>query len=142
MQKRETLVGVLDKAIAILQVFSPEETILTPRERANRTHLSLPTVYRLRRRAITSCVGIATWTRRRMSASALILNRLRNSARLRLTKWAILMNWFPHSKKKEESRADRIGAEGGGLPGLGAFSLMGGSAFHDEAPDAFMTLPP
>ena len=30
MQKRETLVGVLDKAIAILQVFSPEETILTP----------------------------------------------------------------------------------------------------------------
>jgi len=47
MQKRETQVGVLDKAIANLQVFSREETMLTPREMATRTHLSLPTVYRL-----------------------------------------------------------------------------------------------
>src|SRR5258706_15558979 len=47
MQKRETQVGVLDKALAILQVFSREETMLTPREMATRTHLSLPTVYRL-----------------------------------------------------------------------------------------------
>jgi hypothetical protein len=30
----------------------------------------------------------------------------------------------------------------GGLPGLGAFWLMCGSAFHDEAYNAFMTLPP
>ena len=28
------------------------------------------------------------------------------------------------------------------LPGLSAFWLIGGSAFHDEAHDAFMTLPP
>lgn len=47
MQKRETQVGVLDKAIAILQVFSREETMLTPHEIATRTHLALPTVYRL-----------------------------------------------------------------------------------------------
>jgi DNA-binding IclR family transcriptional regulator len=47
MQKRETQVGVLDKALAILQAISREETILTPREMATRTHLSLPTVYRL-----------------------------------------------------------------------------------------------
>src|SRR5258705_5668377 len=47
MQKRETQVGVLDKALAILQVFSREETMLIPREMATRTHLSLPTVYRL-----------------------------------------------------------------------------------------------
>ena len=47
MQERETQVGVLDKAIAILQVVSREETMLTPREIAARRHLSLPTVYRL-----------------------------------------------------------------------------------------------
>src|SRR2546421_702583 len=47
MQKRETQVGVLDKALAILQAFSREETMLTPREMATRTQLSLPTVYRL-----------------------------------------------------------------------------------------------
>lgn len=47
MQERETQVGVLDKAMAILQVFSREETLLTPREIAARTHFSLPTVYRL-----------------------------------------------------------------------------------------------
>lgn len=47
MQERETLVGVFDKAMAILQVFSREETMLTPREMAARTHLSLPTIYRL-----------------------------------------------------------------------------------------------
>jgi IclR family transcriptional regulator, KDG regulon repressor len=47
MQERETQVGVLDKVMAILQIFSREETMLTPREIAARTHLSLPTVYRL-----------------------------------------------------------------------------------------------
>jgi antirestriction protein ArdC len=43
-----------------------------------------------------------------------------------------------------------MGAEVGNLPGLGAFSHMGGSAFgatthdavHDSPHDAFMTLPP
>src|SRR5258707_2432858 len=44
------------------------------------------------------------------------------------------------------SLAGRIGAEVGGLPGLGAFWLLCGSAFgatvHDAAHDAFMTLPP
>ena len=29
-----------------------------------------------------------------------------------------------------------------GLPDLGVFWLIGGSEFHDEAHDAFMTLPP
>lgn len=38
MQERETQVGVLDKVMAILQVFSREETLLTPR---------LPAIYRL-----------------------------------------------------------------------------------------------
>jgi len=42
--------------------------------------------------------------------------------------------------------AGRIGAEVGVLPGLGAFSHMGGSAFgataHAAVHDAFMTLPP
>ncbi len=39
-----------------------------------------------------------------------------------------------------------MGAEVGSLPGLGAFSHMGGSAFeataHAAVHDAFMTLPP
>jgi len=47
MQKRETEVGVLDKAMAIPLAFSREETVLSPCEMATRTHLSLPTVYRL-----------------------------------------------------------------------------------------------
>jgi len=40
------------------------------------------------------------------------------------------------------SLAGRIGAEVGGLPGLDAFLLICGSAFHDEAHGAFMALPP
>jgi IclR family KDG regulon transcriptional repressor len=47
MQEQETSVGVLDKAMTILLVFSCEETSLTAREIAVRAHLALPTVYRL-----------------------------------------------------------------------------------------------
>jgi hypothetical protein len=35
-----------------------------------------------------------------------------------------------------------LGREVGVLPGLGAFWLIGGSEFHNETHDAFMTLPP
>ena len=47
MQEQETSVGVLDRAMRILLVFSREETSLTAREIAARAHLALPTVYRL-----------------------------------------------------------------------------------------------
>lgn len=44
---RDTKVGVLDKAMAILQVFQHGDVALSPLEIARRTTLSLPTVYRL-----------------------------------------------------------------------------------------------
>jgi IclR family acetate operon transcriptional repressor len=44
---KETKVGVLDKAIALLLVFSSGELALTPLDLAERTGLPLPTVYRL-----------------------------------------------------------------------------------------------
>lgn len=43
----ETKVGVLDKAMAILQAFSAGDAALLPMEIAVRTELPLPTVYRL-----------------------------------------------------------------------------------------------
>lgn len=46
-EKKTTNVGVLDKAVLILRVFSREDTLLLPQEIAQRTHLPLPTVYRL-----------------------------------------------------------------------------------------------
>lgn len=47
MELRDTKVGVLDKAMAILQVFQHGDIALSPLEIARRTTLSLPTVYRL-----------------------------------------------------------------------------------------------
>lgn len=47
MPERERYNGVLEKAIAILHVFSCEEPSLSPRVIAARTHLPLPTIYRL-----------------------------------------------------------------------------------------------
>ena len=47
LEFRETQVGVLDKAMAILQVFQHGDISLSPMEIAHRTTLSLPTVYRL-----------------------------------------------------------------------------------------------
>jgi len=47
LEFRETQVGVLDKAMAILQVFRHGDVSLSPMEIARRTQLSLPTVYRL-----------------------------------------------------------------------------------------------
>lgn len=47
MPERERYNGVLEKAIAILHVFSCEEPSLSPRAIAARTHLPLPTIYRL-----------------------------------------------------------------------------------------------
>jgi len=44
---RETKVGVLDKAMSILLVFSRGDAVLLPQEIAERTDLPLPTVYRL-----------------------------------------------------------------------------------------------
>nr|MDQ2716472.1 helix-turn-helix domain-containing protein [Chloroflexota bacterium] len=44
---RETKVGVLDKAIAILFVFPGGDVALLPQEIAERTGMPLPTVYRL-----------------------------------------------------------------------------------------------
>jgi DNA-binding IclR family transcriptional regulator len=45
----ETQVGVLDKAMAILQAFPHGNDALSPRDIAERTAISLPTVYRLAR---------------------------------------------------------------------------------------------
>ena len=45
-------------------------------------------------------------------------------------------------RRRAASLAGRIGAEVGVLPGLGAFWLICGSAFHDDAHGAFMALPP
>jgi DNA-binding IclR family transcriptional regulator len=45
----ETQVGVLDKAMAILQAFPVGNEALSPRDIAGRTAISLPTVYRLAR---------------------------------------------------------------------------------------------
>lgn len=47
MELRDTKVGVLDKAMAILQAFQHGDVALSPMEIARRTTLSLPTVYRL-----------------------------------------------------------------------------------------------
>lgn len=47
MELRDTKVGVLDKAMAILQAFQHGDVALSPMEIARRTKLSLPTVYRL-----------------------------------------------------------------------------------------------
>src|SRR5260370_18081505 len=47
LEARETRVGVLDKAMTILSVFSRGDLALSPLEIAARTHLPLPTVYRL-----------------------------------------------------------------------------------------------
>jgi IclR family acetate operon transcriptional repressor len=44
---RETKVGVLDKAMAILLAFPAGNTALSPQEIAARTNMPLPTVYRL-----------------------------------------------------------------------------------------------
>jgi DNA-binding IclR family transcriptional regulator len=46
-EARETRVGVLDKAVAILLAFPRGDLGLSPLELAARTHLPLPTVYRL-----------------------------------------------------------------------------------------------
>ncbi len=45
--KPETTVGVLDKAMSLLLVFPCGSIALTPRELAERTGMSLPTIYRL-----------------------------------------------------------------------------------------------
>src|SRR6266705_7178785 len=47
LEARETRVGVLDKAMTILSVFSRGDLALSPLEIATRTGLPLPTVYRL-----------------------------------------------------------------------------------------------
>src|SRR5215472_1972498 len=47
LEARETRVGVLDKAMSILSVFSRGDLALSPLELAARTKLPLPTVYRL-----------------------------------------------------------------------------------------------
>ena len=47
MQEQEKSVGVLNRAMRILLVFSREETSLTAREIVPRAQLALPTVYRL-----------------------------------------------------------------------------------------------
>src|SRR5260370_20051421 len=47
LEARETRVGVLDKAMTILSVFSRGDLALSPLEIAARTDLPLPTVYRL-----------------------------------------------------------------------------------------------
>lgn len=47
MVVRETGVGVLDKSMAILEAFTPDERALSPQEIARRVQLPLPTVYRL-----------------------------------------------------------------------------------------------
>jgi DNA-binding IclR family transcriptional regulator len=47
LKARETRVGVLDKAMTILSVFSRGDLALSPLEIAARTGLPLPTVYRL-----------------------------------------------------------------------------------------------
>src|SRR5467141_3325495 len=47
LEARETRVGVLDKAVTILSVFSRGDLALSPLEIATRTGLPLPTVYRL-----------------------------------------------------------------------------------------------
>ncbi len=47
LEMRDTKVGVLDKAMAILQAFQHGDVALSPLEIARRTMLSLPTVYRL-----------------------------------------------------------------------------------------------
>jgi DNA-binding IclR family transcriptional regulator len=47
LEARETRVGVLDKAMTILSVFSRGDLALSPLEIAARTGLPLPTVYRL-----------------------------------------------------------------------------------------------
>jgi DNA-binding IclR family transcriptional regulator len=47
MELRDTKVGVLDKAMAILRVFKQGDVALSPGEIATRTALPLPTVYRL-----------------------------------------------------------------------------------------------
>jgi DNA-binding IclR family transcriptional regulator len=47
LKAKETGVGVLDKAMAILLVFPRGDLALTPQEIAERTGLPLPTVYRL-----------------------------------------------------------------------------------------------
>src|SRR5581483_2353096 len=44
---RETGVGVLDKSMAILEAFGPEDRSLTPQDIARRVGVTLPTVYRL-----------------------------------------------------------------------------------------------
>lgn len=44
---RETGVGVLDKSMAILEAFGPDDRSLTPQEIARRIGVTLPTVYRL-----------------------------------------------------------------------------------------------
>ncbi len=46
-EARETKVGVLDKAVALLLAFPRGDLSLSPQELAARTHLPLPTVYRL-----------------------------------------------------------------------------------------------
>jgi DNA-binding IclR family transcriptional regulator len=46
-EARESKVGVLDKAVAILLAFPRGDLALSPLELAARTHLPLPTVYRL-----------------------------------------------------------------------------------------------
>lgn len=47
MDERETKVGVLDKAMAILRTFTRGETTLSPLEIAAHTNLPVPTIYRL-----------------------------------------------------------------------------------------------
>jgi hypothetical protein len=50
--------------------------------------------------------------------------------------------WEMRYQESATATQDGFGREVNVLPGLGAFWLIGGSAFHDEAHDAFMTLPP
>ncbi|MGI8911605.1 MAG: IclR family transcriptional regulator [Rubrobacteraceae bacterium] len=47
MDRVETGVGVLDKAMAVLRAFPRGDVALSPREVAGRTSIALPTVYRL-----------------------------------------------------------------------------------------------
>lgn len=75
-EARETKVGVLDKAVAILQVFSSGERALTPQEIAERTALPLPTVYRLAQALCEHGLLLKDGTRFRLGMTLLRLGML------------------------------------------------------------------